>query len=102
MRSGVLPARAAKELRPEELKWTCDSSRFSFETTRDLQPKRGIIGQPQILRSLKTGLDIQGPGYNVFVCGLTGTGRLTTVKSILETIEARCPEPRDRAYANNF
>ena len=62
----------------------------------------GIIGQERAIRALKLGIELYGPGYNVFVCGITGTGRASTVEKILERLKGFCPLPPDRAYAHNF
>ncbi len=51
---------------------------------------------------MRLGLELYAPGYNVFVSGLTGTGRTTTVKRILEELSPRCAIPRDRCYVHNF
>ncbi|NTU66130.1 MAG: AAA family ATPase, partial [Chloroflexi bacterium] len=32
-----------------------------------------IIGQPRALRAIDFGLDVRGPGFNIFVLGYGGT-----------------------------
>ncbi|AFN74622.1 putative ATP-dependent protease [Melioribacter roseus P3M-2] len=92
-----------KELSPSELKWTCDTSVFEFENTKSLKPIEGIVGQERALKALKIGVELRSPGYNVFVAGLSGTGKLTTIKKMLESI---APTDNgklyDYAYVNNF
>ncbi|MGA2297866.1 MAG: Lon-like protease helical domain-containing protein, partial [FCB group bacterium] len=41
-------------------------------------------------------------GYNIFVSGLAGTGRLSTVKKILEEVTVIQPNLFDYCYVNNF
>ncbi len=90
------------ELKPEELKWTPSMDKFSFETTHDVEPLEEIIGQERALKALKLGTELFAPGYNIFVCGLTGTGRMTTIKHILNQISPKAPQAPDRCYVYNF
>jgi len=96
-----VPAKA-RELRPEELRWTCDPARYALKPGKREARLIGIIGQDRAIRAMKMGIELYSPGYNVFVCGITGTGRTTTVKKILDNIKSSCPLPRDRCYVHNF
>lgn len=91
-----------KGLKPEDLKWTCETEQFEFESTENVEPVEGIVGQQRAIKSLKIGVEINSPGYNVFIAGLSGTGKLTTAKQMLEKIRPECPELSDYAYVNNF
>ena len=53
-------------------------------------------------RALRIGLELYSPGYNIYVSGLVGTGRTSTVKELLGKLAPRCEIPRDRAYVRNF
>jgi lon-related putative ATP-dependent protease len=86
----------------EKLRWTCDPALFSFKTTKEISPLEGILGQDRALTALKTGLEIESPGYNIFVSGLTGTGRSTTIKKTLEKFLKPGPAPDDILYVHNF
>lgn len=90
------------QLGPDELRWRCDESLFEFETTADLKEKREIIGQEEALEALETGLSIRKPGFNVYVAGLTGTGKMTTIKFILEKLKVANSRPNDKCYVYNF
>ena len=87
---------------PEKLRWDCDPSIFSFKTTADIAPLRGIIEQERPIRAIRFGLDIASPGYNIYVSGLTGTGKTTIIKMFLEEIAAKMPRPDDWFYVYNF
>ncbi len=91
-----------RELRPEELRWTCDPSRSDLRPGRRETRLIGIIGQDRAIRAMKLGIELYSPGYNIFVCGITGTGRTTTVKRILDNLKSSCPLPPDRCYVHNF
>ncbi len=91
-----------EELKPEDLRWYCDPDVFEFESTSDLEPMEGIIGQERALKAIRLGVDLRAPGYNIFIAGLSGSGKATTVKKMLEKISSNCPPLRDYAYVNNF
>lgn len=91
-----------KELDYTDLKWTCDPAAFEFESTRTLKPIEGIIGQERAIKALKIGVDLRAQGFNIFVTGLSGTGKFTTIKKMLESILPNCSELMDYAYVNNF
>ena len=94
--------RKEHELSPESLRWTCDPSMFSFKTTADIPPLKGIVEQDRPARAIHFGLDITSPGYNIYVSGLTGTGKTTVIKTFLEEIAAKMPSPDDWCYVYNF
>ena len=90
------------ELKPEDLRWRCSPDLFEFDSTESVKPIEGILGQERALKALKLGVDLRAPGYNIYIAGLSGTGKATTVKKILETISAECPPLFDYCYVNNF
>lgn len=90
------------QLAVDKLAWKVDMDSFPFESSDDCKPCGDIIGQDRALKSLKTGLDIRSLGYNVFITGLTGTGRTTTVKKLLEKMKDQHKTPEDMVYVNNF
>ena len=67
-----------------------------------MTPADTVVGQDVAVDALRFGLETSAPGQNVFVRGLTGTGRATLVRRLLETIRPDCPLPFDRAYVYNF
>jgi predicted ATP-dependent protease len=87
---------------PDKLLWSCDPSVFNFKTTADIAPLKGIIEQERPIRAIRFGLDIASPGYNIYVSGLTGTGKTTIIKQFLEEIAAKMPRPDDWFYVYNF
>lgn len=93
---------AFAELRPAELRWTCSDEAIPFATTAEVAACDEIIGQERALRALETGLEIKSRGYNIFVTGMVGTGRTTTIKRLLERLDGGGPAPDDICYVNNF
>ncbi len=98
----LVKAKLVQKLKPEDLKWNCDPSVFDFETTTDVKPMEGIVGQERALKALRVGVDLKSPGYNIFITGLSGTGKFSTIKMMLESIASDCENLRDYAYVNNF
>jgi ATP-dependent Lon protease len=86
----------------ENLRWRCNPDALEFTTTDDLTGCDDIIGQERALRAIKLGLEVKSPGYNIFVAGLTGTGKSTTIKHLLERIDAKGQIPDDVCYVYNF
>lgn len=91
-----------KELKPDEIRWSCNPDIFKFTSTDELEPIEGILGQERALKAIKLGVDLRSPGYNIYIAGLSGTGKASTVKKMLETISSNCPMLYDYAYVNNF
>jgi len=87
---------------PQELRWTCDAAAIGFRSTADVEPVHGVVGQRDAVEALAFGLDTDAPGMNVYVRGLTGTGRMRLVKTLLE--DSRTPAGRllDRCFVRNF
>jgi len=92
----------------EELRREQDPGVFQFDCTDELVPLTEFIGQDRALRSLQFGLGVEKPGYNIFVTGLTGTGKST---AILEHIQRAVEQkrtaeagrlPSDWCYVYNF
>jgi ATP-dependent Lon protease len=102
MSKPTLVRKKFRELKPAELRWTCDPSRYDLTVPESEIRLIGIIGQERAIRAMKMGIELYSPGYNVFVCGITGTGRTSTVKRILDNIKSSCPLPLDRCYVHNF
>ncbi|ETW94561.1 MAG: hypothetical protein ETSY1_34335 [Candidatus Entotheonella factor] len=86
----------------EKLRWRCDPSRLPFETTDDLTPLEGIVGQERAQKALTLGVEIDKSGYNIYVCGMVGTGRMTAVQQILEARRQVGPPAPDFCYVSRF
>jgi ATP-dependent Lon protease len=98
----LLKSAKHRKLKPSELRWKCDPSILEFDSTVELEPLEGILGQDRALQAIRLGVDIKSPGYNIFIAGLSGSGKATTIKKVLERINHKCPELYDYAYVNNF
>ena len=96
------------EVPAEKLRWRCDSSSFTFLCTDELVPLQEFIGQDRAIKAINFGLSVDQPGYNIFVTGMTGTGKASVIKAHLETLIAQrnesgvAPQPSDWCYLYNF
>jgi lon-related putative ATP-dependent protease len=90
------------ELPVEKLRMKFDPTMLNCETTAELKPLEGIIGQERAVRALKFGLDIKEQGFNIYVAGIPGTGRTSAVKDFIEEIAKTEQVPSDWCYLNNF
>lgn len=89
-------------LEPAGLRWVCNQDILPFETTDEISPAQGIVGQPTAYEALKFGIECLSPGQNVYVRGARGTGRITMVRQILEELQPKCNSKRDYCYVHNF
>ncbi|MSQ25544.1 MAG: hypothetical protein EXR49_04620 [Dehalococcoidia bacterium] len=100
----------AKNLRlpPDKLRWQCDAECFKFECTDELTPLQEFIGQERAIGAIEFGLGVDQPGYNIFLTGMTGTGKATVISAHLEQLVAamkragQAATPSDWVYVHNF
>ena len=90
------------ELSPEKLRLECPPDQVGCETSAELGPVDGIIGQDRALKALKFGVEMKGKGFNVYVAGPPITGKRPAARSFLENIAKTRPVPPDWVYVNNF
>jgi len=90
------------EVPVEKLRWTCDLAKADFSSTNDLKPCNKILGQERALKALELGLDMEYPGYNLFITGKSGTGRSTTIKKLLKDRKREKIIFDDKCYVYNF
>jgi predicted ATP-dependent protease len=90
----------------DKLTWRCDLSYLPFTCTAEMTPLEDFIGQERAIRAIEFGLGVNKPGFNIFVTGLTGTGKTSIIRSFLKKITstnlADPEEPADWCYVYNF
>ncbi len=89
-------------LPPEKLRWHCDPARIPFETTAEVEPTVNDMGQDRAMRALRMGVELKASGYNLFVCGLSGTSRGGMIVRMVEEMHLETETAPDRCYVNNF
>jgi lon-related putative ATP-dependent protease len=90
------------ELKPSDLRLTCDPKTFKFKNTSEVKPLDTVIGQERAVQAIDFGLNMQDPGYNIFVTGLASTGKSTIVRDLVNKHAKNLPTPLDLCLVNNF
>ena len=97
------------EVPHDKLTWRCDLSFLPFTCTAEMTPLEDFIGQERAIRAIEFGLGVDKPGFNIFVTGLTGTGKTSIIKAFLKklTVAKAAPDadsaaPEDWCYVYNF
>ena len=91
-----------RKLEVDDLAWSCPEDWLSWSSSCDVEPAKTIVGQDRAVEAIDFGLAMPGIGYNIFVTGLSGTGRLTTIKQFLERANGDEPAPDDVCFVHNF
>ncbi|HBG93338.1 MAG: ATP-dependent protease [Nitrospirae bacterium GWF2_44_13] len=91
-----------EKLSVDELYKCCNQDLFKFKTTDELPLFEETIGQERALRALDFGIGFNNRGFNIFILGESGTGKMTTIRSILSKQAINEPVPSDWCYVYNF
>ncbi len=88
----------------ENLRWHCDPNLFDFKCTKDIVPLQEFVGQDRATKALEFGLFMNRPGYNIYVAGITGTGKTSMVKSFIKQVMEKSNKgaPDDWCYVYDF
>lgn len=90
------------ELSPDQLRRRVDPASLAFASTAEIEPLTITVGQPRALEAIAFGLETRARGFNVFVAGVPGSGRESTVRHAIAPIAAGRPAPADWVYVHNF
>ena len=90
------------ELSYKDLKVVCNPDIFKFETTDELEPITGGIGQDRGIKALEFGLNVDVRGYNLYLEGPSGVGKTMYTKNYLDIISKKKKVPSDWCYIYNF
>ncbi|MFV2071177.1 MAG: Lon protease family protein, partial [Thermoanaerobaculales bacterium] len=91
-----------RELEAKELSWQCPETWLPKKDSAAVEPASTIVAQDRAVEAIAFGLAMRGIGYNIFVTGLSGTGRLTTIKSFVERLAEGDERPDDVCFVFNF
>jgi predicted ATP-dependent protease len=84
------------------LRWRCDPDELGFATTRDVPSLEGTVGQERGVDAVAVGLALDTAEFHVFVAGPSGSGRTTTVQTLVSHEAGRRPAASDWCYLHNF
>jgi len=86
----------------KKLRKECDPKTFNFNDTSELKALEDIIGQERAAKAMRFGLKIKTRGYNIFMCGPTGTGKTSYAQIYVKKFANRAKTPDDWCYVYNF
>ena len=92
----------------ERLQWACGAQELDFHCTDDLLPLEGFVGQNQAIKAIEFALGLNRPGYNLFVTGMSGTGKASAIKQYVQrSVDERLARSEgfslyDWCYLHNF
>ncbi len=92
----------ARELAFDQLFRRCDPGIFNFNDTSEVAPTNGVIGQERAVRAMEFGLQVRTKGYNIYVSGITGTGKTNYAETYIKKVAAAEKTPFDWCYVYNF
>jgi predicted ATP-dependent protease len=92
----------SRELPAAALKANINPKELPFATTYDFEAFHGVLGQTRAQAALAFGVAMQRPGYNIYVMGEVGTGRLSLASQYCKAWAREIPTPADWLYLNNF
>ncbi len=97
------PHRKARLLPTSALHWTCPRGWIPKAPRRSGGDALStLIGQERAIDALRLALDVDAPGYNLFITGLESDAKLNTVRSLLDPLRLRCPLLQDHVFVHNF
>ena len=103
---GPTPAMVAwrntRAVAPDQLTPRVDVATLPFASTTDVPALDALVGQQDALDALAFGLEVRGPGFNLYVAGENASGRTTAVHALVDRLAGQCPVPCDRVYVHNF
>ncbi|MCJ7755036.1 MAG: AAA family ATPase, partial [Thermoanaerobaculales bacterium] len=86
------------ELKPKDRAWRCPMSWVPKTGTSAVKPATTIVAQDRAVEAIAFGLGIRSLGFYVFVTGMSGTGRLTTIKQFVERLAEGEDRPDDICF----
>jgi len=97
----VKPAEPPRELEAKQSRFHADVRALGVQSSRDVAPTE-ILGDARGEAALRMSLNLRGPGYHAYVCGLEGPARLERIADWIRPQVARVEPLRDWVYVHNF
>ena len=95
-------ASATQPLAVGQLYRSADLSGLHFDSTADIEPADGLVGQRRALDAIGVATRIGRPGFNLFVIGPSGMRMQRAVEQVLQEAAGERRRPSDWVYVNNF
>ncbi len=91
-----------RELSPNKLRRKLTLSEKQCRQIREDAPLRFFVGQQRAKEAFNFGIENKGQGFNIYVSGYPGSGKLTAIKHFLQEKAKTEDPPGDYCYVNNF
>ena len=91
-----------KAINAKQLRSFCAQAEFDFKTTNDISDFEGMVGQERAIEALSFAVEMDRPGYNMYLMGSTGIGKHTLLKRFLDQASAEKQSADDWCYVFNF
>ncbi|NIL93479.1 MAG: AAA family ATPase [Woeseiaceae bacterium] len=85
-----------------QLRRACESFERSFMRSDELPAGTPHLGQQRAIDAIRFGIEVERPGYNVYVLGPLGSHRHGLVRELVDERASRKGPPEDWCYVNNF
>jgi lon-related putative ATP-dependent protease len=85
-----------------ELRSLCEPVGRGFKRSKPLSAKTPYLGQQRAVDAIRFGIELERPGYNLYVLGPLGSHRHGLVNELVEEHAAKKGPPEDWCYVNNF
>ena len=92
----------AAPLSVDRLYRPADLSALSFQTTSEIEPIDGLVGQQRAVDAIGFGTRVRKSGFNLFVIGSSEARMQQAVEAVLRQAAQEKPSPPDWVYVNNF
>lgn len=86
----------------KDLKCKSFLENVNFNSTDDIVPIKEIIGQNRAVQAIDFGLKMKQKGYNIYVAGVSGTGRTSYTYKLIKEHASEHNKLKDWVYVNNF
>lgn len=90
------------ELSPDSLRHYVDPKELDFDSTEEITPLIGTVGQERAVHAIDFGLRVKTKGFNIYVAGPLGTGKHSAVDAFVQDIAKEKKVPTDWCYVYNF
>lgn len=90
------------EIKYNMLSNECKPSFFNFKDTSQIESLEGIIGQDRAVKAMQFGLNVKVRGYNIYMSGMSGTGKTSYAQKYIKKIAIKKKVPCDWCYVYNF
>ena len=73
-------AAVKRGLKPENLRYYPELSKYKGKTTKEIKPVSQLVFQKRGFEALDFGVTINKKGFNIYVAGDSGTGKTSNVR----------------------